>query len=146
MGGSSLANYVERLASAAQWSIKNFRSTDEEKQIALALSAGRAVAVCDGSYKDEKGSSALVLEGASPEGRFLGTDFPPGPRSSQNSYRSKLAGIYGIITKVSTICFLYSIQSAGLLLLVTISLPSKTPWMTKNTQRSPKQILLLYMQ
>jgi hypothetical protein len=37
--------------------------TDKGAMIAPAISQGTAIAVSDGSYKDEFGTSAIVLEG-----------------------------------------------------------------------------------
>ncbi len=79
----SLATVVNNLSEAAHWSIKNFTASDNGEQIARSLIDGTATAVCDGSYKDGKGSSAWALEGTSQEGRILGTNLPPGPRSVQ---------------------------------------------------------------
>ncbi len=109
-----LKDYVNNLASSAQWSIKNFTASDDGEMIVRAIKSGTAVAVCDGSYKEGNRSSAWVLEGEFQEGRIVGTNFPPGSSSGQNSYRSELAGIYGIITMVSTICSLYSLQSGAI--------------------------------
>jgi hypothetical protein len=40
-----------------------------------------------------------------------GFNFPPGLSEGQNSYRSELAGIYGVITMVSVICSIYDLRS-----------------------------------
>jgi hypothetical protein len=64
-GGDSVNN----LPIAAQWSIKNFNSSDNGEYIAQAIKEGTAIAVCDGSYKEGKGhlrgywKAHLLLEG-----------------------------------------------------------------------------------
>jgi hypothetical protein len=67
---SSLANSIAELPTTARWSVENFQSTDNGIYISQAISAGSAIAVCDGSYKNGKGSSAWVLEGAHASGRI----------------------------------------------------------------------------
>ncbi len=102
------------LTPAAKWSIKNFTASDNGEQIAQSIIDGSAVAVCDSSYKDGKGSAAWVIEGTTSEGRIRGTNFPPGPSKGQNSYRSELAGIYGILTMLTVICSTHNIQSGAI--------------------------------
>jgi hypothetical protein len=101
----SLAERNRDLPGASQWSVKNFTSSDNGVSLDKAISDGIAVAICDGSSKEKKELSAWVLE-ATVAGRISGFNFPPGLSTEQNSYRSKLAGLYGIITMVSTVCSL----------------------------------------
>jgi hypothetical protein len=110
----TLEDRVANLTPAAKWSIKNYIASDNGEQIAQSITDGSAVAVCDGSYKDGKGSAAWVIEGATSEGRIRGTNFPPGPSTGQNSYRSELAGIYGILTMLNVICSTHNIQSGAI--------------------------------
>ncbi len=42
------------------------------------------------------------------------TNFPPGIRAGQNSYRSELAGLYGVIAVISTVCSLYRLTSRNI--------------------------------
>jgi hypothetical protein len=60
------------------------------------------------------GSSAWVLEGSSTSGRIIGSNRPPETSSGQNSYRSELAVLYGILTMLSTICSLYQLMSGNI--------------------------------
>jgi hypothetical protein len=59
--------------------------------------------VCDGSYKDEKGASAWVLEGASNRNRIRGYNQVPGATTDQSPYRSELAGLLGTVTMITEI-------------------------------------------
>jgi hypothetical protein len=108
---TTLEESIQNLPSAAQWSVKNFKSSDNGELIAKAITEGTAIAVCDGSYKEGKGSSAWVLEGASPTGRIIGSNLPPGISSGQNSYRSELAGLYDILTMLSTLRPVHQLSS-----------------------------------
>ncbi len=108
---TTLEESIQSLPSAAQWSVRNLKSSDNGELIAKAITEGTAIAVCDGSYKEGKGSSAWVLEGASPTGRIIGSNLLPGISSGQNSYRSELAGLYGILTMLSMLCSLHHLTS-----------------------------------
>jgi hypothetical protein len=107
----TLTDSINNLPRAAQWSVKNFNSSDNGEHIAQAIQEETAVAVCDGLYKEGKGSSAWVLEGSSAFGRITGYNLPPGISTGQNSYRSELAGLYRVITMISTICSQYHLTS-----------------------------------
>ncbi len=53
-------------------------------------------AVSDGSYAQGARAAAWTIEGQSKEGKCTGT-FMPGAESDQSAFKSKLAGIYGIV-------------------------------------------------
>jgi hypothetical protein len=61
--------------------------------------------VSDGSFKDSYGTAAWIIKGS-------GGDNPlcPGLENDHSSYRSKLAGIYAIITVVNHLCSYYKIK------------------------------------
>ena len=68
--------------------------------MASAIQDGTAIAVSDGSYKTEFGTSALALEGEDSTNRIVAVNVVPGDPTDQSSYRSELAGIFGIVTMV----------------------------------------------
>jgi hypothetical protein len=72
--------------------------------IAHALIKGTAIAVSDGSFKNQQGTSAFIIEGASAKGRLVGVNVIPGDPSSHSACRSKLGGVAGIVEALSCIC------------------------------------------
>ena len=59
----TLAQTIANLPCGAQWAVKNWICTDEGARVAAAICQGTAIAVSDGSFKDEFGTASLVLEG-----------------------------------------------------------------------------------
>jgi hypothetical protein len=79
--------------------------------IARALIQGTAIAICDGSYKDQFGTAGFVLQnGFSRASRILGANVTPGHPSDQNPYRSEIGGMAAIVVMVDALTLLYAIQ------------------------------------
>jgi hypothetical protein len=108
---TTLEESLHNLLSAAQWSVRNFKSSDNGELIAKTITEGISKAVYDGSYKEGKGSTAWVLEGASMTGRIIGSNLPRGISLGQNSYRSELAGLYGMLIMLSALCSVHQLKS-----------------------------------
>jgi hypothetical protein len=108
----TLQQHIERLPSSIAWCIKHFEASDNGEVIAEALKKGEAIAVCDGSFKDEKGASAWVLEGASNRNRIRGFNRVPGAIHDQSPYRSELAGLLGTATMITEICKFHNVSEA----------------------------------
>jgi hypothetical protein len=100
---TSLHQHITRMNPSESWCINNFEASDNGEEIAEALKKGEAIAVCDGSYKDEKGASAWVLEGATDSNRIKGYNQVPGATTDQSPYRSELAGLLGTVTMITEI-------------------------------------------
>jgi hypothetical protein len=66
-----------------------------------------AIAVCNGSFKEGRGSLAWVLEGDSNQHRLVGGNIVPGNTSDHSAYRSELAGILGVVMLVSELVTFY---------------------------------------
>jgi len=62
-----------------------------------ALSKGEGFAVCDGSFKDEAGAAAWIIEDKTANLQITGQWHTPGQSLDHSSFRSKLAGILGIL-------------------------------------------------
>ena len=58
--------------------------------------SGVAIAVSDGSFKDEFGISAWTIRGTTDEQHLIGVNTVPGSTEDQSAYRSELAGLYGL--------------------------------------------------
>jgi hypothetical protein len=70
---------------------------------------GKAIALSDGSFKDGFGTSALVIEAEDSEDNIIAVNVIPGNTDDQGSYRSELAGIFGQVIMVNTICKVHGI-------------------------------------
>jgi len=62
-----------------------------------ALTQGRGYAVSDGSYKDDNGSAAWIIEGPNSTLQLVGQLYTPGHPGDHSSFRSKVAGIVGVL-------------------------------------------------
>ncbi len=107
---TSLAQHISRQAIEKSWSMKNFVSTDNEEVIADTLHSETAIAVCNGSYKQGKGSLAWVKEGVTSRGRIKGWNWVPGSTHVQSSYRSELSGLLGIVSFIVELCTFHDIK------------------------------------
>ena len=95
--------------------LTEWRDSEEHiDDIALAISNGTAIAMTDGSHK-LRGSAAFCV-GASFNKLWRGACRVPGHLSCQNSYRSELCGIAGVLALCSHICRQYPIQSGHITL------------------------------
>jgi hypothetical protein len=98
-----------------KWAISWFVSSDNGANLAEAIRKGIAYGVSDGSYKDERGTSAFLLEGGSGEtNRIMGGNEIPGYSTEQSSYRAELGGIEGIIALVDCVVQVHSITSGSI--------------------------------
>jgi hypothetical protein len=94
-----------------QWAVDECWHSDNGFLVADAIGDGTALAISDGSYKNERGTSAFLLQGLSKEqGRILGVDCTPGDPSDQSAYRAELSGISGILATLSIICQIHQIS------------------------------------
>jgi hypothetical protein len=97
-----------------RWAVERFAVTDGGRTLAEAIRQGQAIAVSDGSYKDDFGTAAYVLEGKTAANRIVCALASPGISEDQSSFCSELAGLYGIIMMVQAICHQFRITSGGI--------------------------------
>ena len=97
-----------------RWAVGRFAVADGGVTIAKAIRQGIAVAVCDGSYKEAFGTAAYVVEGATMAKRMVVVLVTPGEPSDQSSYRSELAGLFGVVTMVHIICEQFQITDGAI--------------------------------
>jgi hypothetical protein len=94
-----------------QWAIRKLHCTDQGKAMANAILQGTAIAVCDGSYKDQFGTAGFVLQdGSDTDTRITGAHVTPGHPDEINPYRSELGGILAIVVVTEAIATLHNIQ------------------------------------
>ena len=112
---NSLEAARRSLPSSDIWAADILIHNDEGLAVALAIKARTAYAVSDGSYKDQRGTSAFLLQGPDgTNGRILGMNEIPGSDQDQSPYRAELGGILGVIATVNCLCRLHSISSGAI--------------------------------
>jgi len=117
---STLQTAILDLPPNCLWAVQHAQSNDHGLTVAQAIAQGTAVAVSDGSLRYTLGTSAFVIEGATPDHHVLGYNRVPGPVEEGDSHRCELAGLYAIVTTVNCLCRLHSVTSG----LVTIACDS----------------------
>ncbi len=97
------------------WAVDVLIHDDDGASVAAAILDGSAYAVSDGSYKQNRGTSAFLLEGRDGEtNRVTGLNEIPGAPSDQSAYRSELGGISGIIATVDCLCRFHHVSSGSI--------------------------------
>jgi len=61
------------------------------------IQQGYGYIVSDGSFSQEAGAAAWIIEGRTASARIIGTMITPGNPTDHSSFRSELAGIYGAL-------------------------------------------------
>jgi hypothetical protein len=106
---ASFREYVLRNKQWEWWSGQLTYQEDEIRQVALDIREGRGIAVSDGSYKDNYGTAAVIVEG-NKSGRSIRTVvIIPGPASIQCAYRSEAAGILAAVQLVEAVVSFYEL-------------------------------------
>jgi len=108
---SSLEEAINRSPASQRWAVDCHYVADGGESIAAALRDGTAIAVSDGSFKDQYGTAALVIEGPDADNRMLAVNAMPGHPADQSSYRSELSGIFSVVTLVNLTCAVFCITS-----------------------------------
>jgi hypothetical protein len=98
-----------------QWAISSLHCPENGRSIAQAIIQGTAIAVCDGSYKDQFGTAGFVIQHkshhSSHESRVLGANVTPGHPTEMDPYRAELGGIFAIVVIAEAIATLHDIQT-----------------------------------
>ena len=97
-----------------QWVTEWLDPPNNLDNIASAISNGTAIAMTDGSYKIN-GSAAFCI-GSSFQNIWRGACRVPGHQLIQNSYRSELCGILGVIVLISKLCCSHDIHEGTITL------------------------------
>lgn len=85
---ATLQDCIQALPSNIHWSIAEFRATDNGEHIAQAIVHHTAIALSDGSFKNQRGSSAWVVKGESEIGCIKRWNMVPGTDYDHSAYRS----------------------------------------------------------
>ena len=98
-----------------RWATETVESDDEGRTVARAIQEGSAIAVSDGSTKDNISSAGFVIEGpVYSVNRICGDCMVPGLAVDQNSYRAELAGLYAIVCVLEILCRTYGIKKGSI--------------------------------
>jgi hypothetical protein len=106
----TFTEFLVGLPPTERWCMDHLLMDDNGFTIVQALQNREAIAVSDGSFKNEYGTAAWVIEGADSHGRILGQVIAPGGPSDHSPYRSELTGIYSIMIMVNRLCEFYDIK------------------------------------
>jgi hypothetical protein len=97
------------------WHTQIHQLTDHGETVARAILNNEAIAVSDGSYKNDSGAAGLVLQqGFNKTHRICLSNVIPGLAAAQSSYRSELGGLYGIVCVVETLTSNYGLTSGSI--------------------------------
>jgi hypothetical protein len=111
---STLAEAIAALPAGSRWAVSCYDATDNGIGVAQAIRDGTAIAISDGSFKEDFGTSALVIEASDSTDNIIAVNVVPGNLDNQGSYRSELAGIFGQITLVNALCNVHGITQGSI--------------------------------
>ena len=98
-----------------QWDISNMWLQDQGKEIANAIQLGNATGLSDGSYKNNRGTAACVMEENNNEdSRIYAVHDTPGEMSNQSPYRLELGGISMMLAMLRCIVQYYGITKGSI--------------------------------
>jgi hypothetical protein len=98
-----------------QWALDEIWHTYNGSHVAGAIRQGTALAISNGYYKQDRGTSAFLLQGPlKTEHRILGVNRTPGNPSDQSPYRAELSGISGILSLLSLLCQIHDIKQGSI--------------------------------
>ncbi len=107
--GSTLYEHLLASHESEKWCFEHIKQEDNGRTIAKAISDRCAIAVSDGSLRDNYGTAAWVIEGDNCVGRIIGRNISPGSGLDQSPYRSELTGIYAVMKFIGKLCECYNI-------------------------------------
>ena len=82
--------------------------------MARAIHAGKAVALSDGSFKDQFRTSAIIIEAEDSTHNIIAINIIPGNAEDQGSFQSELAGLFRLIVLVHVICAVHHITHGAI--------------------------------
>jgi hypothetical protein len=99
-----------------QWALDKIWHTDNGSHVAGAIRQGTALAISDGSYKQDHGTSAFLLQGPflKTEHRIIGVNRTPSNPSDQLPYRAELSGISGILSLLLLLCQIHDTKQGSI--------------------------------
>ena len=86
-----------------EWIFDNVEMPDQIDMIVNDIISGNAIGVSDGSFKDEFGTAAWVIEDSTGKQSIIGRLVTPGFPSNHSAYRSEISGVYAMVAMVEGI-------------------------------------------
>jgi hypothetical protein len=83
---NSFLEYLLALEPSERWCFDYLTLSDDGSTMVRAIRQGDAIAISDGSFQDQFGTAAWVIEGARPTGRIVGDVTVPGTAKDQSAY------------------------------------------------------------
>jgi len=108
--------------SSAHWCFTSISiPPDDGFQLAQSIRNNSATvnalrAVTDGSFKDNFGTAAWILECANTSQQMSGSVVAPGSAHDHSSYRSELSGVYAALLVTNRLCLYFNISEGSILL------------------------------
>ena len=99
-----------------EWVFEGVEMTEGIDRLVTDIMNGSAVGVSDGSFKEECGTAAWMLEDSKGEQSIVGRLKTPGFPSDQSAYRSEISGIYGMVAMVEGIKQVWKIANGHITL------------------------------
>ena len=99
----SLEERIQKIPGKRRWAIEDWGITGNEAAVVEAITQGKALAVTDGSYKDNWGTAALVISDPSGVNKIWARHVTPGEDRTQSAPRSETGGMYGIMVMLKAI-------------------------------------------
>ena len=104
---------IDSLPPDTKWALEFFEATMGTELIAQAIQDQHCYAVTDASFKDCTGTAAFIMVSTTDEGHIKAVNTVPGPLKDGDSYRSELAGLFGIVLLTTIICQHHNITSGA---------------------------------
>ena len=81
-----------------------------------AITEGPEILVRDGSFKEEWGTTEVIIEGNKNKRHIItAASNTPGTSKYQYTYRSEITGLYNVASIIDTICEKHNIMSEGIM-------------------------------
>ena len=106
-------DYVDSQPHTRIWCVQQLTIDGDGSALAQAIKNNEAVMVSDGSFKDARGTAAIVLQGPNADGEARAVNRVPGEPEDHDSYRSEVSGLLGIATLIELLCEFFDIQQGS---------------------------------
>ena len=101
---TTLLERLQNLPPSAKWAVEFLKCDDDGDALAIAIRHGTANCVSDGSCKLLRGTAAFITQGLSSQHTLRAVNRVPGPLKAGDSHRCELAGLYGSLLAMQTMC------------------------------------------
>ena len=109
---TTFLNKLNSLKPADDWALELVHSQDQGMAIRNSIIAGTCIAISDGFFKNNRGTSAGIIEDEGvPETRMIILNRVPGIPNDHSPYRAELTGVCGTITMIEQYVEYYKIRS-----------------------------------